>query len=138
MGLTLTEKQRRIHQRSIFRLLYDMQGGKCIWCGKRMIIKGTEPVAHEDILANREHILPVSLKGNDKHYNLCAAHKGCNQKRGRDATKLPNIDVLMLLPYETQMQFIIVLEMYNPRGAEILQERLENRLEKKSKKLRRT
>ncbi|QNO12539.1 HNH endonuclease [Streptomyces phage MulchMansion] len=62
--------------------LYERDNGICGICGNKVTIRQLNRG-----LANRDHIIPVSLGGNNYQTNLRLAHSICNVKRGNG---LPN------------------------------------------------
>ena len=54
--------------------LAERQGGKCVLCGKALLLKSD--AIHVD------HIIPVSLGGPTELWNLQAVHRSCNLSKG--------------------------------------------------------
>lgn len=62
------------------RLLLERQNYRCCWCGKPMEVPD----------ATWEHIIPLSLGGDDANSNFALAHESCNKARNSDVTRKPH------------------------------------------------
>lgn len=65
------------------KILYEMCGGVCPECGKKMSIKNPRGKASYMTI---DHIVPKSLGGTNNIENLRGLCKDCNAKRGNDMT----------------------------------------------------
>ena len=78
---------------SLKQLLYAEANGLCCYCGRKtyLVPRRDQP---DDLMATREHIIPVSLGGTTEWFNLALACMGCNSRRGNGpappAPYLPN------------------------------------------------
>lgn len=104
--------------------VFDWQDGKCILCGKQMIlVMGVNGVGVPALAATWEHFWPNGHGGTSQVQNMALSHRDCNAKRGN---ALPTEEHyvrqgLLILKYEEAMLYDRIIfclaEMY--RGGEL-------------------
>ena len=74
--------KKSLKQKKVKRLrnfAFKIQGGKCFWCGVKMLQNAAEAHPHR---VTGDHITPVSNGGLENEWNVVAACFKCNQERG--------------------------------------------------------
>jgi len=91
------------------RTLFKRDGNKCIYCGSRHINKEL----------SRDHVIPISLGGEDKWTNVVTACKRCNNHKGGRTPEEAGM-LLLAIPFRPSRVEYIVL-----RGRTILADQME-------------
>jgi len=99
----LVELFNKTQIKSLYNILADYQiYPACPLCGYRIKKYSNNKVPEE---FSWDHIIPKSLGGDDKLYNLQPTHKGCNNSKGNDMLYHVNytIEVVVNIKYSMDM-----------------------------------